>query len=73
MLWKNSRDAHGGTMQVEDWMSKITSTHFTALSRQVIEAVLIAGGQEGVKLLNNKQEFGANLLLEVGSKFLFVV
>ena len=52
-------------MREEDWSSKVTSTHFTALSRQVTEAVQIAEGMEGVRLLNNKQEFGANLLLEV--------
>ena len=65
VFWKHSRDAHGGVMQEEDWSSKVTSTHFTALSRQLAEAVQIAEGKEGVRLLNSKQEFGANLLLEV--------
>ena len=65
VLWKHSKDEHGGVMKVEDWRSKITSTHLTALNRQVTEAVLISRGKEGTKLLNNKQEFGANLLLEV--------
>ena len=49
VFWKHSRDAHGGVMREEDWSSKITSTHFTALNRQVTEAVTIAEGMEGVK------------------------
>ena len=56
-----------------DWRSSILSTHTKALNRQVTEAVLISGGggerERGggrpVRLLNSKQEFGANLMLEV--------
>ena len=47
VFWKYSRDAHGGVMQEEDWSSKVTSTHFTALSRQLAEAVQIAEGKGG--------------------------
>ena len=65
VLWKHSRDEHRGDMKEGDWRSKITSTHLTALNHQVTEAVLISRGKEGTNLLNNKQEFGANLLLEV--------
>ena len=66
VLWAHSRDCHNGVMGGGDWRSKVISTHFGALNRQVTEAVMIAnGGGEGVRLLNNKQEFGANLLLEV--------
>ena len=65
VFWKHSREEHGGGMKVEDWRSKVTSTHFNALSRQVTEAVTISEGGGGAILLNNKQEFGANLLLEV--------
>ena len=64
----HSRDSHEGAMTEEDWRSKVVSTHFGALNRQVTEAVKISGGGGGgggVRLLNNKQEFGANLLLEV--------
>ena len=38
VLWKHSREEHGGGMSVGDWRSKITSTHFNALNRQVTEA-----------------------------------
>ena len=65
VLWRHSREEHGGGMKVEDWRSRITSAHFNALNRQVTEAVVISGGGGGAILLNNKQEFGANLLLEV--------
>ena len=72
-LWIHSRDAHEGQMGVADWKSSILSSHFTALSRQVTEAVLISekggggGGGDGrpVNHLNSKQEFGANLILEM--------
>ena len=65
-LWIHSRDCHQGAMVGGDWRSKVVSTHFGALNRQVTEAVKISrGGGERVRLLNNKQEFGANLLLEV--------
>ena len=49
-------------MKEEDWQSSILSTHTKALNRQVTEAVLISengGGGRTVKLLNSKQEFGA--------------
>ena len=65
VLWRHSREEHRGGMGVEDWMSKVTSTHFNALNQQVTEAVKISEGGGGAILLNNKQEFGANLLLEV--------
>ena len=59
-------------MMEGDWRSSILSTHTKALNRQVTEAVLISGGGERergggrpVRLLNSKQEFGANLMLEV--------
>ena len=67
-----AREAHGGEMMEGDWRSSILSTHTKALNRQVTEAVLISGGGERergggrpVRLLNSKQEFGANLMLEV--------
>ena len=65
VFWKDSMEEHGGGMGVEDWRSKITSTHFNALNRQVTEAVKISEGGGGAILLNNKQKFGANLLLGV--------
>ena len=70
-LWIHSREAHGGEMVEGDWSSSIILTHIKALNRQVTEAVLISGGggERGggrtVRLLNSKQEFGANLMLEV--------
>ena len=67
-MWMHSRDEHGGRMREEDWQSSILSTHTKALNRQVTEAVLISekgGGGRTVRLLNSKQEFGANLMLEV--------
>ena len=74
VLWHHSKEEHGGALRKEDWRSAVISTHFTALNRQVSEAVKISeggGGRQGgtggggVRLLNSKQEFGANLLLEV--------
>ena len=64
-LWRHSRDAHNGALEVKDWKSSITSTHIGALGRQVTEAMSIASGQPGVVLLNSKHEFGANLVNEV--------
>ena len=66
-LWRHSKEEHGGSMRVEDWRSSVISSHFTALNRQITEAVLISGEGGGgkVRLLNSKHEFGANLLLEV--------
>lgn len=52
-------------MVVEDWRSAISSTHTKALNRQVTEAVMIKRRKKGVKLLNSKHEFGANLLMEI--------
>ena len=70
VLWKHSKEDHKGELRVEDWRSSIISSHFSALNRQVTEAVLISGNGEDrrrkrIRLLNSKQEFGANLLLEV--------
>ena len=41
-LWLHSREDHGGDLRKEDWGSRVISSHFTALNRQVTEAVLIA-------------------------------
>mgnify|MGYP003328639593 CR=1 FL=1 len=68
VLWIHSRDEHGGRMREEDWQSSILSTLTKALNRQITEAVLISekgGGGRTVRLLNSKQEFGANHMLEV--------
>ena len=64
-LWRHSRDAHGGRMKMEDWKSSITSSHRTALGRQVTEAMSIAKGHSNVVLLNSKHEFGANSINEI--------
>ena len=48
-----------------DWKSSITSSHRTALGRQVTEAMPIAKGQPNVVLLNSKFEFGANAVSEL--------
>ena len=50
---------------MEDWKSSITSSHRTALGRQVTEAMSIATGQSNVVLLNSKHEFGANAVNEL--------
>ena len=34
-LWRHSREAHGGSLKVEDWRVTLTSTHRGALNRQV--------------------------------------
>ena len=70
VLWKHSKEDHKGELRMEDWKSSVVSTHLTALNRQVTEAVHISNGGENkrrreVRLLNSKQEFGANVLLEV--------
>ena len=52
-------------MKVEDWKVTLTSSHRGALGRQVKEDVRISN--EGLdSLLNSKNEFGANNLIEVG-------
>ena len=62
-LWLHSKEAHGGSLGIEDWRVTITSS----LNRQVTEAVTISS--EGLdNLLNSKQEFGANNLSEIGVK-----
>ena len=53
VFWKDSMEEHGGGMGVEDWRSKVTSTHFNSLNRQVTEAVKILEGGGGAILLNN--------------------
>ena len=66
-LWLHSKEAHGGELQSEHWKVTLTSSHHSALNRQVTEAVTISG--EGLhNLLNSKQEFGANNLTEIGVK-----
>ena len=50
---------------MEDWKSSITSSHRTALGRQVTEAMDIARGHSNVVLLNSKHEFGANAINEL--------
>ena len=66
-LWVHSKEAHGGSLEVEDWRITITSSHRGALNRQVTEAVHIS--EEGVgNLLNSKMEFGANNISEVAIK-----
>ena len=54
-LWRHSKEAHGGTLRVEDWRVTLTSTHRGALSRQVTEAVRISNEGLG-SLLNSKHE-----------------
>ena len=52
-LWSHSKEAHEGSLTVEDWRVTITSSHRGALNRQVTEAVSIS--KEGVgNLLNLK-------------------
>ena len=63
-LWRHSREAHGGTLRVEDWRVTLTSTHRGALNRQVTEAVKISNEGLG-SLLNSKHEFGSNNLSEL--------
>ena len=65
VLWRHSRDSHDGGMKIEDWKPSITSSHRTALGRQVAEAMAIAKGHPNVVLLNSKQEFGANNINEL--------
>ena len=65
VLWIHSKEEHGGEMLKEDWKVKIISSHRTALSRQVTEAVKIRDSEPHVILLNSKMEFGANTLTNV--------
>ena len=66
-LWEHSKEKHEGRLKKEDWKVTITSSHRTALGRQVTEAVRISN--EGLdSLLNSKNEFGANALSEVAVK-----
>ena len=63
-LYTHSLEEHGGTLQVQDWETKILSSHRTSLSRQTKEAYLIS--RAGVdSLLNSKNEYGANNLTEL--------
>ena len=64
-FWRHSRDAHNGEMRIEDWKSSVTSSHRTALGRQVTEAMTIAAGHKNLVLLNSKFEFGANAVSEL--------
>ena len=63
-LWQHSKLIHNGEMKTSDWKTRITSSHITALNRQITEATIISN--EGVdSLLNSKNEFGANNLPEL--------
>ena len=66
-LWRHSKEAHGGTLRVEDWRVTLTSPHRGALNRQVTEAVKISNEGLG-SLLNSKHEFGSNNLSELAVK-----
>ena len=63
-LWLHSKAVHNGEMRSCHWKTKILSSHRTALNRQITEATIISN--EGVdRLLNSKNEFGANNLPEL--------
>ena len=65
VLRLHSKDAHGGEMTADDWKSKIVSSHWTTLNRQVTEVILIQEINNEVNLLNSKNKFGANTLGEL--------
>ena len=63
VLWRHTSTQHQEN-DTPNFTMKVTRTHNSALSRQVSEAVTISN-TPGNKLINNKQEFGHNLLWRV--------
>lgn len=68
VLWQHSKASHKGLMKTSDWKIKITSSHTSALSRQVTEAVRISR-ESKASILNSKQEFGCNNIPELEVRY----
>ena len=68
VLWNHSKQVHNSTMTTSNWKVEVTSSHKTALSRQMTEAVRISREPKD-NILNSKNEFGANTLPEIALKY----
>ena len=68
VLWYYSKASHGGEMRTSDWKIKITSSHTSALSRPVAEAVRISREPKS-SILNSKQEFGCHNIPELEVRY----
>ena len=64
VLWCLSRDHHEGSLKTATWEVKITSSHKSALERQIMEAMGISKVGTG-SLLNSKNKFGSNNIPEI--------
>lgn len=64
VFWCHSKEKQEGTMTTKNWNFTVLSSHKKPLDRHVTEAVKIATVGTGT-LLNNKNEFGCNNLLEL--------
>ena len=62
VLWHHSK------MRTSDWRVKITSSHMSALSRQITEAVRISR-EPSSSVLNSKNEFGSNNIPELEVRY----